>query len=793
MRTGGIKESTIKQVLGILDFDPLTEKDKLDDEALKDIITNKPQVVKNQFQFQCYKKKLYPVVMACLLGSSNIQRMQELFPRARQLCPLVAILTKATIEEFQKALLSEPDLIHDTIFGTTYLHIAIEFSAGLMIIQRLVEELHPKLVNRKNSFGRTPLFLACLYDVEFEIFQLVIDRSPKAVGVLDNQNISPLQIASAKPDASLAIVEWLYMMWPNANTICNKEGMYPIHSACAANAPIEIIKFLVEKNPELLTNKVKSTQIPYFIAKEALEKLGKRERDDRSEVILYLGTASFYSRLMDENKNECVKTKMNDLIPLVCDVNVLRIFYTFVSTSWKLGQIKEDERKKFIKASLEEGACKTRCPRSTAIFKMVLRKARKDAIISELAMEELDQKAEVKHIENAAFVKDMWHNIDMNTARINRLEDAVDRLSENVQSLHTGVNRLRDAMIQKEKVESGMAFMKLILGVVAMAGVADAMKSIMTEIVDFSDIGEIKEAVSVNCASSLPLVENAESAAMASVESATGNFDIANFMNPDHLDVLKLQTESERLCFDEKVWGGVIFSLSLGAVFAANKDKIRESLNPLDFTEEISIQELPFLANSSFALIPAQKDTIAQRVSSMEKILNISDPNPTDQPKVCDRIQRLEHHLFDDHFMPCSDLPTGRESLIARVQALETFISAKDQEGINQQQEEPPVEPSILREEQAKATALELRQRGTASPENHADEIEHDDAALSFLMEMGFETGRASVILKRCDNRGDVALNHLLAGTSLENIPHSPRESLSHSTIVNGTCLKVHD
>jgi len=70
--------------------------------------------------------------------------------------------------------------------------------------------------------------------------------------------------------------------------------------------------------------------------------------------------------------------------------------------------------------------------------------------------------------------------------------------------------------------------------------------------------------------------------------------------------------------------------------------------------------------------------------------------------------------------------------------------------------------PTIKVEEPADKHSQKEPPKWDNIPENHEDDFEVDDSALAILLNMGFELGHASIILKRCNNNSDVALGILL-------------------------------
>jgi len=59
-----------------------------------------------------------------------------------------------------------------------------------------------------------------------------------------------------------------------------------------------------------------------------------------------------------------------------------------------------------------------------------------------------------------------------------------------------------------------------------------------------------------------------------------------------------------------------------------------------------------------------------------------------------------------------------------------------------------------------------LKSGGEIIPNNHAENFEIDDGVLATLLDMGFEVGRACIILKKCNNNSEQSLVMLLSDES---------------------------
>jgi len=121
-------------------------------------------------------------------------------------------------------------------------------------------------------------------------------------------------------------------------------------------------------------------------------------------------------------------------------VHILRIFYTLVCTSFKLGHINERQASELTFAGLSQ-ASKTTCKISKDLFNRVLEKAYRSKVVSSFKMLELDKEAGLYHSHSQRCLGDIWSHINCFTT-------SSLRKGENFQNVLNGVNEL----IEKCKV-----------------------------------------------------------------------------------------------------------------------------------------------------------------------------------------------------------------------------------------------------------------------------------------------------------------------------------------------------
>jgi len=763
------------KLLNILDKDSRKGRNSFNNDDLRKIVTENRNLVKKKYKFQCYDKKIHPIVMAYFLGASEdvCRIMYKTYPEVKKSCPLAALILRATLEEFKSTVVENPNDIELTFCGLNFLHIASTFYADDEVIEFLSKEIHPKFFKKLDSTGCTPIALACKMSREFEFIKYLVDKVPQAVQVLNKKKQSPLHYVVSGKKPSLEKVKLLTEIWPEALKTRDEDGDSPLHDALIESASGDVINYLAEECPEMLLVENKCGYVPYILEK-------RKGKDANSEILSYLGVASFYRKMQEKDERRAIY-KINELTPLICDVHVMRLFYTFVNTSFRLDLIDDIDRKRFIKAGLNEAAKTTACTKSVSTFKLIIKKAAAESLITEFEQLELDREAEITHTSHSRFIKDMWAHINANTARIDRLEIAVDNLNDNVQGLHTAVNRIRNAMIHRRKVENSMFFMNVVFSVLAMGAISNNVTKFMSQVVDFGDLDELT-ATFPEDASII-----ADASASASVE-LPGDVQIKDMFGI----FANYETRSESILNNDKAWGGCLFSLAFAAGIA-NRKTIKDSLISPSLEFDIPQFEIPKLHTK----------TLVERIERIEVSFGMN-LNGESGSTVLNRVRRLENTVWEDDF----DGGTSTVfNLLERVTDMEkhlfnenesepldsgNFYDSINHEKNNENNETMPVQnKATIRNEEAmeleytgvleelekeanfeeethkdaKTRMIENIIGGDIIPSNHEDFV-IDDNSFAKLMDMGFEAGPAFNVLMKCNNDHDLAISVLLNMTN---------------------------
>ena len=231
--------------------------------------------------------------------------------------------------------------------------------------------------------------------------------------------------------------------------------------------------------------------------------------------------STFYEKII-EDKKIGIEQKIMDLIGLIEDVHQMKFFYTFVSTAYRMNDIKENDRKKYITDGIAKTSQKTYDVDSFIIFKRILDKAQEDKIIDLDQFRRFDREAELTNTEHAPFIKELQQAVKSNTARIEGLE-------ANVEAINKSVNRLKKGLQRKLAVESCVGFMSAILNAVSFGVAGTALQGAISvtvgSIVDFGDVSHIREVAS-SCPTSKECVAQGES-----LGQKIANSSIADVMN----------------------------------------------------------------------------------------------------------------------------------------------------------------------------------------------------------------------------------------------------------------------
>jgi archaellum component FlaC len=243
-------------------------------------------------------------------------------------------------------------------------------------------------------------------------------------------------------------------------------------------------------------------------------------------------------------------------LQFMSDFFQLSLFYTTVSANYKLGVLDVNERNRLVHQALEIARKWCISAQRSAVYQVFLDKAKLDEMISPYAKNEFEKLASETQIENSAFIKKMKQDIHYNAARnsdmergikkmcgalgeeFQRLRSTMQMLNRNVQQLNRNVqrlkyetdmmgeavnavqhnvemvqhnvevvdkkvNKMKKAMVRKKQVESGVAFLSIILNAVTFGSAGPTLQvlanlkalKVVGHIVDFSDMEHVRKVL----------------------------------------------------------------------------------------------------------------------------------------------------------------------------------------------------------------------------------------------------------------------------------------------------------
>lgn len=161
------------------------------------------------------------------------------WPAATVNTDLIRILVKA-----------DPSAVQEKhpLYDRYPLHIACKSKAPLAVI-RLLFNMFPDVVTKKDADGKLPLHFACSANAPETIFFL-LSRYPESVSEKDNEGNLPLHLCM-KSGVNATDLKKLLVAHPSGLKTTNNAGRLPIHCAASQSTTSpEVMKLLIELHPE---------------------------------------------------------------------------------------------------------------------------------------------------------------------------------------------------------------------------------------------------------------------------------------------------------------------------------------------------------------------------------------------------------------------------------------------------------------------------------------------------------------------------------------------------------------
>lgn len=166
----------------LLNRKPYKDDEKLDEEALVEMMKKNPDFCQSLYRFEAFHQDLiHPLHMLAAL-SADVATIRTCF----KYC--------------------EAAMFYDESSLGSPIHYAVTFNASFEIIRWLVKKDMDALL-LPNKDKQTPLHLACLYEADSETCFFLTDRCAKAAQAQDKEGNTPLHLACSGEEPDLEIVE----------------------------------------------------------------------------------------------------------------------------------------------------------------------------------------------------------------------------------------------------------------------------------------------------------------------------------------------------------------------------------------------------------------------------------------------------------------------------------------------------------------------------------------------------------------------------------------------------------
>ncbi len=255
--------------------------------------------------------------------------------------------------------------------------------------------------------------------------------------------------------------------------------------------------------------------------------LAKKKRDDElrkqreKEELERRQKQQFYQHF-DEVQTLVRRARDDEIITIVpifknaledmTDFLQLKHVFTAVNAQYRLGTITSDDRRALIFASLEKAKDWCVSPFHVAMYRVGLRYALSERIISQFQYDQLDVAALECDIANTDYIQAMQTMIRQNVARIDRLENAhvlfqqaVSKSMHNLIALHQDMNCMATAindtqaafnkLAYKRRVEAGCSLVSAVLNAVSFGVAGTALQGILeitvAGVADFGDLAHL--------------------------------------------------------------------------------------------------------------------------------------------------------------------------------------------------------------------------------------------------------------------------------------------------------------
>jgi ankyrin repeat protein len=418
-------------------------------------------------------------------------------------------------------------------------------------------------INVKDMEGRTPFYIASKHGHE-AVVSLLLEKGADPT-ITNNMGKTPLQIAQEKNNQSCvtAITEFpqrqaekiqkeaaekkqqfqdeclekfktraaLQREMQRLQEIIDaaEDSLDPIDNSNAENAKAEYEKLLplfswpqympvsdLEKEIQSLELQIKLLRIgpektlkthELYHLRQRLEQEQKDSRiNDAMRKELFFRHFDNMKALMQQDgiiQATTIVPIFENALKDMSDFLQLKLYFTAVNAQYRLGTITSDNRKALILSSLEKAKNWCVSPFHVAMYRVALRYALSEKIITHVQYDILDVDASAYHIANTNFIQEMQTMIRQNSVRIDRLEDSLqsmyqdmNRMAEAINDTQAAFNNFKAMLARKERFKRGCHFFTALLDAISLGVAGSALQDIfnqkIAEIADFGDLDHLR-------------------------------------------------------------------------------------------------------------------------------------------------------------------------------------------------------------------------------------------------------------------------------------------------------------
>ena len=249
------------------------KSDNISEESIREIIeSHKESTPDNNhevcdydfFRAACHNEKVTEGIIGCLLEYYPDAALIVVVDDGRLPLHYACENSNVSLGIIRLLIDAAPDSVrHEESTGNLPLHrlcgnTNLDEATALQILKLLLEK-HPESVRHETNDGHLPIhFAACHMTKSPEFCRVLIEAYPGSERIADGRGMLPFHYACV--NNTVAIVEYLYNLYPDSIEETATGGFYPIHTAIGAlttvdradpGAVVDIVKFLLSCDPNV--------------------------------------------------------------------------------------------------------------------------------------------------------------------------------------------------------------------------------------------------------------------------------------------------------------------------------------------------------------------------------------------------------------------------------------------------------------------------------------------------------------------------------------------------------------